>query len=810
MLRKNLIALGLTASLAASAALAQAGPGATLAGYAPASSLLSFSMETDQGVPEQLAAALAALPWDEAGQVLLKTLGVFGDEADLGDLLPFAGSAQDLLQEALEERCAPAAAALAGTEVGELVDGLLLTLSMTAFAPIPQVLLLAHSPRPDTMARLHDGLAACWGGDLLDQDGVQLTVLADGSDMPLVVAQVDAISIIATDPNLVRAAVRLARGSSEGSLAGAPLGQALGTLTPGGIKLGVDFAAIADVVTGLTGPLPAEQRLVAERALRALRTFGTSAFSLGWSEDGLLLEHVLSPDPTADPALAALFLDGPVVRAPVWTPVDAVALGSYGFPLHAFIDYLDGWLADLEGLIGWRTDVRSLSADALGLDLDAALLDWLGDSYQLVQLDALGTDLVPWVQGPGTVVFLPVRDEEAARNGLDLLGTTIQELYQRLGSFSGAMGGFSSSPGGLGANPADAFLDALFGQNVALTQSTVRDVTVDRVRIGWGLDLGVAVVDGHLLVGSPARALNDVLAVRAGALAEITALPDWREALAQVHPQPRSLSVSDVAANLHGLADLGDLFTQPLAALVSMALVESQSRPSYPGFGGFSDPFGDPMDDLWPFTGDWMTEESWDPGRLQGLDLASMVIGNVEWNDSYDAVLTSDSSYLVLLTPPGQGQVVEVELLDLSGGWVDTYLYVADEQGLVLFHNDDGPNTRRSYVAFEAEPGRSYQLVISSFSGFSEGLVTLNVSERSSRLAETVQVPEPEPWQEPADEPLAAEAVAAQLPTFAELLMAAEILPKALHVVADHSGLAVGQSWVEDGRLRGRYLWPLR
>src|SRR5690606_6722384 len=143
-------------------------------------------------------------------------------------------SAELLLREALSEPCPQAADALIGDG---LVDQLLLTVSMSAFAPMPQALLIAHSPRPEMMGALQAGLAACWGGDLLEQDGVPLTVLGDGGDLPVVVAQVDGLSIFATDPNLVRAAVRLARGAAEASLADAPMGQNLALLPAGGLHV---------------------------------------------------------------------------------------------------------------------------------------------------------------------------------------------------------------------------------------------------------------------------------------------------------------------------------------------------------------------------------------------------------------------------------------------------------------------------------------------------------------------------------------------------------------------------------------------
>src|SRR5690606_40384482 len=47
------------------------------------------------------------------------------------------------------------------------------------------------------------------------EGGAELHLLADGSDMPLVMAAAEGFVVVATDPDLVRGALRRARGAGE-------------------------------------------------------------------------------------------------------------------------------------------------------------------------------------------------------------------------------------------------------------------------------------------------------------------------------------------------------------------------------------------------------------------------------------------------------------------------------------------------------------------------------------------------------------------------------------------------------------------
>jgi hypothetical protein len=765
---------------------------------APPSALVALGFAPDGGVPQGLADALDQLDWASASATLGRLAALMGDRAGdltgLADGAPFAAGESDdpmaALRAELAATCGPAADALEGVVPGDLARDGLLTVSMSPFAPVPQVLAMARPGDPARAAALQDALIGCYGGPELDQDGVSLYVLGDGGDLPLVVARVDDVFLAGTDPNLVRTAIRLARGADEPSLADGPLGAARASLAPGGLDLAFDASALADVLAGLIGPVEAETDVALARALAALRTIGAGAARVGWDADGLRFEQVLVvPSDAPDAALARLLTDAPRAGRPVWLPADSVAVTSTHVPIRELVAYVDGWLADLGPTLGVAADVRGLVADALDVDLDAALLDWVGETVHTVQLEAVGTDLRGLVVGPATVALIPVTDEAAARAGLDLLGPALLR-----GFASAAATGSSSSldpfadpfadPFG-GSNPLDAGLDALLGTGaVAVDALTIDGVAVDRIRMGPTLDLGVAVVDGHLVLATPARALEALLAARGGA-EDLLADAAWRDAYAAVPVDARDVSLADVPATLRGLADLA---AQPLASALHTALyltpVRSEAGP------GFGSEFG---------TEGGLTDPTWDAFALEGTDLGA--IGTLDVGATAPGELT-DAAPLVAWDLAGAvpGSVVTVEMNDRSDGAIDTYLYVVDaDTGLVLFDNDDFGGFDRSLVSFVAEPGVRYRVVATSWSRSDVGRFVVSIEGPTAEAA----TPEPEP--EPVEEAEAVEPV-----TFAELLQVAELGPQVLRVFAERSGLATSATTVENGVVRTLTTLPLR
>ena len=780
------LALLLTFSLAGLA------PAQGLLDLAPDSAVLVLDISADAGPPAGLVEALEELDWAAAGDALGRLAQVLGGEA-LGDM----GGTGDPLSE-MVAACPAAADAVEGLELDGFVREGLLLLSLTPFAPTPHGLALATVADAPRAAALQDALVTCFGGTRLEQDGVALEVLFDGEDLPLIVGRVGDVFVAGTEPNLVRGVVRRAGGAREPALAGTPLGAALARLEPGGVGFGLDLATLGGVAQSLVGTVPPEAADLVARAVAALETLGVVAGRVGWAPDGLRFEQVHAwPDPAPDPALAALLADPRAAERPRWIPFGSVAASASLVPLRGIVDYVDGWLAALEGPLGARFDLRGLAADHLDLDLDAALLSWIGETVQVVDLEPIGTDLRGWVRGTGRLVVVPVLDEELARAGLTELGAGGLRLL-------GMLGALADDPLGMGGDPfATDPGDALFGPDTFVaTRETIGGLAVDRLRAGPTLDMGIAVVDGHLVLATPFEALGTLLGLRAGA-ADATARPAWRDALDAWPAEARDVGLMDAPAYLQGLADLTDLLAQPLAS--TLALVASEGL--LDGLGGA----GDDWDDADAWGGGWEEDALTPPNEWDTLpfdvDLAApptpLAVGDVVTGE-----LTGDAPHaryaLVGVQP---GDTVEIEMNDETGD-LDTYLYVFDvDSGEVLFSNDDAPGWDRSFVAFVVEPGVRYEVLASSFGGFGGGAYRLALRVRAD---ETADAEATAPTDDPSAEAPEEAAAPVEPPTFAELLAATDLLPRALEILAERSGFAVSTSTVDGHALVTRWHLPLR
>jgi len=781
-----------------------AAPAQELLDLAPDSAVLVLDVATDAGPPAGLVAALEELDWDAAGDALGRLAQVLGGEA-----LDGMGGEADPLAE-MAEACPAAADALEGLEMdGFIAEGLLL-LSLTPFAPTPHGLALARVADEPRAAALQDALVGCFGGTRLEQDGVALEVLFDGEDLPLIVARVGDVFVAGTEPNLVRGVVRRAGGVAEPALAGTPLGAALARLEPGGVGFGLDLTGLGGVVQALVGAVPPEAADLVARAVAAIETLGVVAGRIGWAADGLRFEQVHAwPESAPDPALAALLADPRTAERPVWIPFGSVAASAGLVPLRGIVDYVDGWLAALEEPLGARVDLRGLAADHLDLDLDAALLSWIGETVQVVQLEPYGTDLRGWVQGPARLFVVPVLNEDLARSGLAELGEgglRLLGLAATLADDPLGMGGDPfADPFATGPGAGDAAADALFGPGtIVATRETIGGLEVDRLRVGPTLDMGVAVVDGHLVVATPFDVLRTLFGLRAGA-ADATADPSWRSALDAWPSDARDVGLVDATAYLRGFADLADLMAQPLASTLALVATEGLLD----GLGGTDDGW----DDFDEWGGGWDDTALTPPDDFNTLpydfDLGASTATSLVIGDDVTGDLTADlphARYALVGVRPGD--TVEVEMND-EDGWLDTYLYVFDgDTGAVLFTNDDAPSTDRSFVAFVAEPGVRYEVLASSFGGFGEGAYRLGSRVRADEAAVGEDAT---PADEPSDlAPDVEETEAIEPPTFAELLAAADLLPRALEVLAERSGFAVSTATLEGNTLVTRWDLPLR
>jgi hypothetical protein len=803
----------LALALLAGHAFAQPRP---LEGLLPATTVAAFYVGPTSGDLAVLEDVLAGLDTDTASDTLHRLVRLIDGEAfDLNGELDLGA----LLRDELALECPAIESVWDDDATPGLFGPGVLAISVSPFNPFPGVIALIRPADAGYAAMLQDTLLECLPeGPTFTQDDVTLYVIGDGGDMPLVVARFDDTFVAATDPDLVRAAVRLARGSDEPSHLDTAVGAAASALMDGGLGVSVDFGAVAAGLQSLTGMLAADptEAAVLERALASLASLGGMAGRLTIDQDGFRFDGFAAPDASAgDAALASLVAcEDCSVGVGALLPAGAVSTGGWYVDLRAAVAYLDGWLADLAPLIGEQLDVRGLAREA-GLDLDALLLDWIGERWHTAQLGVLGTDLRGWIVGPGTVVSVPVASEAAALAGLagwrallegdgaPMVGDVIDELMFMVDPFG---------PGASGLFPEGGLL--------SVREMTYRGVAFERWRVGPTTDVGFAVIDAHLVAAMPASALHAVIDVHLGA----DAVRDdavLGPLLRAVPGNAVAFEVADPSRQLRALADLSDLLAAPLATGARLAIEEALAGPR-----------GDPWGDAW---GDPWDDDPWDmgPGGVSGLWRSS---------DRYGADLMNEAPYVQSLTVPGfmrgpirdsdvlpngdyglvfevqslvVGSTVMVEMVDASQSWdMDTYLYLYDVgAGRVIADDDDSPDTNRSELVFVVEPGVSYAVIASSWGGNDVGEVILQseVLSYADDAAPDAEEPQGDPQGDPPGDPLGdvvAEDV--DVPTYAELVALFDVVTDGLRAVAERVGPSTSLTVVEDGVRRTSWTLPLR
>ena len=798
LLRLGLGAWLLTASLLLGAAQAQAVP---LEGLLPDTTVAAFHVGPTSGDLALLEEVFAEVGGDAALETFERMMRVFG--ADMADL---ANGDTDIVAAILDELlfiCPPLEAVWDDDAAAGLFGPGVLAVSLSPFNPFPAVIAAMRPADPAYAAALQDVLIGCVAdAPPLEQDDVELHVLFDGTELPLVVARFDDTFVVATDPDLLRGAVRMARGSDEPSHLDTAVGRAANAIMDGGLGVTLDLGALAEGLRPLAGMFavdPEEQALV-DGVLGTLASVGGLAGRITLEPDGLRLDGLALPDPAAgDAELAALIAcdDCGVVPSRL-LPAGAAGVSGQYLDLHGIVRWLDGWLTRLEPLVGESLDTRMLVGMLTGLDLDEHLLDWVGHRWNSASLDVHGTDVASWLLGPGSITTVEVSDEPAARaaisawrEAVDSLDVLLEELLFEFGPMVDPFGPGPSSPlpeGGL----------------LAVREVAYRDVGYERWRIGPFTDVGLAVFGDHLVVAVPARAMEAAIDVHLGA-PDVHADVVLGDALAAVPAAAPEYMVFDVGRQLRGLAQVSDLLAAPVATALSLAMEEALADPW--GFG--ADPWGDPWgDDPWGMAGPSL----WRSADRYGSDLLGEVPSQpLSVPGSYtgvigieDALPNGDLGLVFTLEGLAEGMDVSIEMLDpVRSRNMDTYLYLYDVgAGAIIADNDDAPDIHRSELVFTVEPGVRYAVIASSWGGSDVGAIELN--------AEVIGVADATP-DTPAEEPLdEAPVEAIDVPTFAELVAMLDVVTDALDAIAVRTGLATSVTVVEDGVRRTTMTLPLR
>jgi hypothetical protein len=769
-----------------------------------------------------LAEIVDALDLDTAKDTVSRLIAVASNGSGVG-----TNSVDGMLDpylDDLEHDCPELARLLRADGLEGLYGPSVVAISVSPFNPFPGAIAVARPNDATFAAEVQDAVIACAGSDLTLQEGdVTLHVVGDGSDLPLVLARVDGLFLAATDPELARTALRLAAGSTEPRFVDGPIGREAAALMGEGLGLALDLDALADALESLRGMVPAgsEADALADRFLATLRTVGGFAARATIDEAGVRLDSVLSVDPAAGDVELATLLACEACRPgePRLIPSGALSLQGRVFSPVALVAWLDGWIGAVGDMMGEPLDLRSLALEFAAVDLDRGLLDWVGSTWHMAQLEPLGTDVRGWVTGPGTITTVPVTSEAAAWAGLADWKQALETLPLLLGD-------------GMGVGPLGALVgptDAAAGGLLSVREVEYRGVRYERWRIGPTIDLAVTVLDAHLVLAVPAYAMRSVIDVHHGA-------PDVRGdqvlagALAALPADATGYDVFDVARGLRALATVSDFIAAPAASALALVIVDA-------------DRFAFRDDGYWEEEWEWDDAWNWDDasGGLTGLGRAAdrfgadplassdavagtlTVPGFVTATISVSDRLTSDDLGLVFdLSGLRVGDLVQIVMLDPSPYTIDTFLYLFDvDAGRVIADNDDAPDTSRSEIIFEVEPETRYAVIASSWSGRDIGTITIETAVIGTTLetpvdaqseAEPEPEAEPETMAEPEPESDVADEYAEDAPsvTFDEVVGLFDLVTAFLEELAARSDVASGWSVVEDGVSRSTLRIPLR
>ena len=544
-----------------------------LAALAPAETFLTLGWTPGppRGTPQNaLGRDLGALDWPRVGRTLEALAPLTGDSSSAAMLRYgslFQGQqgkpprGDDLFTNCPEWRALGRTyPPMPNLTADDAFDGALLSVSASAYNPVPAATaLLRVAPALEAQfAATHRALIRCseragTESVRLAEGDVPLIVLGNAGDFPVVLSRVKNLFIVGTNPEVVRSVVRRVAGSDETNLAQTPFYRQNRALLEGsGMSLSLDAAALGGSLESLGGTLTgAQSDALLRRAVAALRTLGSFAGRLRSDSGAVTLSTRLNVNPAGgDRELAALLSCRCPAPAPTLAPETSVSVNSTHLQPRKLFAYLEGWVNLAGRAAGEDVSLRQL-ARQVGLDLDVALLDWLGNGVTSVVLEPFGTDLNTLLYGQAQVLALETRGPEPTRRGLSALGRAIQ-----LGVEQNTFGETDR---------------AVFTQ-VARETYRYRGTDISRLRFGPTTDLGTAFLGDTLLVGTPASALESVLDSaqgRAGALIDADLFVQSQQGAPEVVTQ---LGYSTLSPQLSGFADVARLASQPLAFAAAAGL----------------------------------------------------------------------------------------------------------------------------------------------------------------------------------------------------------------------------------------------
>jgi hypothetical protein len=414
-----------------------------------------------------------------------------------------------------------------------------LSVSISSFNPMPAVT-LAGRVSGDARSALADAIsqAAEEQGAETASEGAHTIYLfpieeADSPVQVVAVSQADDVLALSSNPDVLRGVLRRLAGSGEaGFTRSAGYSATLAELGSGNVYTFLDFGRLSEALEPLGAASGGFEVLVA-RVLGGVGTVGTGGSVMRVDDDGLSSEAIRVPG-SGDQALTSLLASTrPASRDPLrFVPADALGVSVSNLDLPGWWSYLND-LARSSGMLEGSLDDMVL--EFTGIDLRSSLFGWMGPQTASITT-GLGAPVQPGVPSQnllGEVVYLvQAEDVSAANQGLSTLLATVSAM----------VAGFADPTG--------------MGGAAAIEQREVAGVQVTSYRMGPGVTVAQAAVDGWALLATSDDAIDKALAARAAG----AALTGELGRLARQVPDD---------ATAYSLSDVGETLAQTGAQMVS-------------------------------------------------------------------------------------------------------------------------------------------------------------------------------------------------------------------------------------------------
>lgn len=696
-----------------------------LGAVAPADAIIALSIDSQNWSAEGLMADLQTLDWERANTTLqnLITIGeqtglldeiLYELDLDSNDFSEIVAGVQGFASgegPAFEEVAAncPAIVDVDMADFALFGQEAIFTVGFGA-SPIPAATAITRlsEDQASSAFEVQQTILDCARADMgeesitvLEEGDINLYVVNDGGDLPVIIGSNNGIFFLSTDPNAARTVARLSNGSDEPNLANSGLFEnSDGKISSDGIRYAVNFAAIADIVSNFKGMVIAEEpslELFFDRGMSVLRTLGTNVGSISQSEEGLVTQNLLSANPEGgDPALAALMLcTDCAVGVPELAPFDSVSVSSQYLAISEFIDYLQTWVDDLEDMVG-PMDVKELLAAQFGVDLDVLLFDWLGTEVHTISMEVPSQKLSTLVYQPAQAIIFPIDSVEAAEAAAD----SFQSLWPMVRSMMDMI-------------PQDEFSVATLDY-IATSTEEYNGVEYTRYRMSVNTDVAVTYIGNNLVTASPAYAIEKIIDVSLGNIENITTHPDWQTLVSATEGTPMRGFV-DAPAFWNASAELIGLFSQPAAFFAKTGLDAALIDGMFDS--GMSD--FDAVVGATSFFDEDLSAITSSPLELSALAPTTLdaTLGAVN-----DAESGNISSIYYTISDAAVGDIVTVTVDSTD---FDTYMRLIRESEngaeIILDNDDFAGSYEQSQISFMVEEGAEYIIEATSYGSDSGG-----------------------------------------------------------------------------------------